>query len=268
MHNIFDFTRNPLKRQGRVVFTLYLRDFKTNFGHFRLKYIWAIGEPVAYIMILCTLRLALGKGPISGIAFPLFFATGIIPFLIFSNTIGQCSSIIESNLPLMTYRVVKPIHPIIAKSLVALTKYTLAGFCIIGLLICLGFTFTLNSILHLTLTMLLLYFLTLGTGIFIAVICSFSRDLKKFINILTRPLFFISGIFFAAETIPAKFRTILLFNPMMHVIELTREYVFSDFTNPHGNLSYLSLTTLTVLFIGLFVYHYKKRKIVTSGIIR
>jgi len=47
--------------------------------------------------------------------------------------------------------------------------------------------------------------------------------------LLGRPLFFTSGIFFTAEMIPSEIRQYLLYNPLLHMIEIVRSAFFDYF---------------------------------------
>jgi capsular polysaccharide transport system permease protein len=260
--------QTPWQIQKNVVFALFLRELKNRFSHFRLGYIWAIGEPVALITVLCALRLALGKGPIAGVPFPLFFATGIVPFLIYQTSVSQCLSVIESNLPLMNYRVVKPADPIIAKCMLELIKYTTSGVFIIVMLVLIGYRFQWNNTIGIISVFCCLSIFTLGVCLLIGVIGAFIHESKKIIPILTRPLFFISGIFFAADSLPLKYREILLWNPLLHATELSRQYIFADFENSHGNLFFLVKASLLSFGIGLLFYYFNRIKLATSGLIK
>jgi capsular polysaccharide transport system permease protein len=260
--------QTPWQIQKNVVFALFVRELKNRFSHFRLGYIWVIGEPVALITVLCALRLALGKGPIAGVPFPLFFATGIIPFLIYQTSVSQCLSVVESNLPLMSYRVIKPADPIIAKYMLELIKYITSGVLIIVMFVLIGYRFQWNNTIGIISVFCCLSMFTLGVCLIVSVIGAFIHESKKIIPLLTRPLFFISGIFFAADSLPLKYREILLWNPLLHVSELSRQYIFADFENSHGNILFLFKASLISFFIGLIFYYFNRIKLVTSGLIK
>jgi capsular polysaccharide transport system permease protein len=254
--------------QKNVVFALFIRELKARFSHFRLGYIWAIGEPLAMVAVLSAVRVAFGKQDIAGVPFPLFFATGIIPYYFFQTSISQSLSIIESNLALMNYRVVKPADPVIAKCILELIIYCSTGVILVGGLASLGFVFEWNNTLGVVMVMGCLVAFTIGLGFITAVIGAFIHESKKIVPILLRPFFFISGIFFPAESIPIDYREILLWNPLLHVSELIREYIFSEFQSPQGDLGYLCICSIISLLLGLCVYRMNRIRLSTSGQIR
>ena len=62
----------------------------------------------------------------------LFFASGIIPYLFFQTSISQSLTVIENNLALMNYRVVKPADPVVAKCILEMVIYCGTGVIILG----------------------------------------------------------------------------------------------------------------------------------------
>ena len=69
----------------RVLFALVVREMGTRFGRSWGGYLWAIAEPLGGILLLTiAFSLALRTPPL-GTNFALFYATGIIPFFLFSN---------------------------------------------------------------------------------------------------------------------------------------------------------------------------------------
>src|SRR5207244_4083629 len=91
------------------------------------------------------------------------------------------------------------------------------------------------------------------------------QDAKRAIPILLRPLFFISGIFFPATAVPAHFKSFIMWNPVLHALELMREAMFSDYTSHEGSWSYLFICSSLSLLTGLTVYRYFRIKVLTSG---
>ena len=254
--------------QQEVIFTLFKRELKARFSHFRLGYLWAIGEPLAFVVILSAIRVAFGRQDIAGVPYPLFFASGIIPYLFFQTNIIQSLTVIENNMALMNYRVVKSADPVIAKCILELIIYSGTGVTIIGGLVYLGFTFEWNDTLGVVLVMACLIAFTFGLSLITAVLGAFIHESKKVIPILLRPFFFISGIFFAANSIPTKFREILLWNPLLHVSELIRHSIFSEYQSHEGSFRFLFITSLVSLFTGLCVYQVNRIRLITSGQIR
>jgi capsular polysaccharide transport system permease protein len=80
------------------------------------------------------------------------------------------------------------------------------------------------------------------------------EDADKVLPLLTRPLFFISGVFFSVQVIPPEYWPFLLWNPIFHAIELTREAVAPGYSVPQASLAYLAFSTMVSLTVSLVFY--------------
>jgi len=77
-------------------------------------------------------------------------------------------------------------------------------------------------------------------------------------NILTRPLFIASGIFFLYDTMPPLARDILWYNPLIHVVGLMRTGFYPTYTAAYINEVYVLSVALISLMMGLILlgrYH-------------
>ena len=75
-------------KSGRVITALMLREMSTTYGRSPGGYLWAVLEPIGSIAMM-TLILAVGlriRVPSLGLNFPMFFATGIMPFMMYQRT--------------------------------------------------------------------------------------------------------------------------------------------------------------------------------------
>ena len=73
----------------RVLFALVVREMSTKFGRSYGGYIWAIAEPLGGIMLLNLAFSLTVRRPPLGTNFPLFYATGIMPFFLFTGVSGR-----------------------------------------------------------------------------------------------------------------------------------------------------------------------------------
>jgi len=254
--------------QKNVLFALYVRELKNRFGIFRLGYLWAIAEPVALIAVLSVIRQAFGSQDIAGVPYPLFFAAGILPYLFFQTSINQCLMAIEGNLALQNYKVVKPADGVLARFILEMLIYGISSVLIIGTMVNVWSPVSWNSTTGVFAVLGCLCMLSLGGCFLAAVAGPLYHESKKIVPILMRPLFFLSGIFFAADSIPVAYREILLWNPLLHVSELIRFYMFKGYESNEGSLPYLLVCSLVLLFIGLSTYRMTRIRLATSGEIR
>src|SRR5262245_8834496 len=81
----------------RVLFALILRDMSAKFGRSVGGYLWAIAEPLGGIVLLAVaFSLALRMPPI-GTSFLFFYATGVVPFTLYSDIAGSAANAVRAN---------------------------------------------------------------------------------------------------------------------------------------------------------------------------
>jgi capsular polysaccharide transport system permease protein len=83
-------------------------------------------------------------------------------------------------------------------------------------------------------------------------------------QVLGRPLYFSSGLFFSADSIPAPVLHYLLYNPILHMIELVRGEFFYGFETNHGSWMYASAWSFGALALGLVAHQAMHKKAIVS----
>lgn len=259
---------SPWEIQRRVIFALFVRELGNRFGRYRLGVLWAVAEPLAAVLVLVLIRSVLGRGDIGGINAPLFFASGVIPFFLFNTILMGNMGSVEGSLGMMSFRRVQAIDAILATTLLdVLSSVLVAVLVLLGFRLA-GVEYTWNDTLQVAATFACLVVMAFGLALVFAMVAPLVQELKKILPVCTRPLFFISGIFFPAASVPQPARDFLLWNPLLHVVELFRAGLFVEATSQEGSLPYLGCCAAGSLALGLIFYHVLKRKVMTSGMIK
>lgn len=198
------------------------------------------------------------------ISFPVFLINGIIPYFIFSNITNRCINAIEANQGLFNYRPVKPIDTVISRAILETAIYVLVYVVLMLVLWLIGEDFKVHDLLLLVYVWALLVILSCGLGMVFMTIGRFSPETEKFLPILIKPLYFLSCIMFPLHSIPKQYWGYILWNPIVHVVEFSREAVVMDYYSDGISLGYLSMSTLIIFYIGLICYRNTERKMLTS----
>ncbi|MDF3829201.1 MULTISPECIES: ABC transporter permease [unclassified Pseudocitrobacter] len=256
--------RSGIEVQRAAVSALFLREIKTRFGKYRLGYFWAVLEPAAHMLVMLAVFGFIMHRTMPDISFPVFLINGIIPYFLFSNITTRSIGAIEANQGLFNYRPVRPVDTIIARALLETLIY---GCVYIVLMTIVGFageTFAVTRLVTLILTWLLLVIFSCGVGLIFMVVGNAFPETEKFLPILIKPLYFVSCIMFPLHAIPRDYWPYLLWNPIVHIVELSRECVVANYVSEGVNLPYLAFCTLVVLFLGLAVYRRNEEAMLTS----
>jgi ABC-type polysaccharide/polyol phosphate export permease len=95
--------RTMLFATPRIISALILREIGTSYGRSPGGYLWALAEPVLGIALL-TVIFSIGfRTPPIGVNFPLFYATGLLPFLMFVDLSNKVAQAINYSKQLLAY---------------------------------------------------------------------------------------------------------------------------------------------------------------------
>ena len=241
-----------LKVQNRVIHASILREARTRFGRSKLGYFWALFEPMAYMLTLLAIFSAMERGtPITGAGLAMFFLSAIIPWLMFSRISGAVSRAIKSSKALLTYPQVKGVDIMLA--LVILEFSTLFLVAIIYLLGAsyLGGVVSIERPFEVVLALFLVSSLGLGFGLLSSTARLYWSAYGNFQSALMRVMFFTSGKFFIAGTMPVMLQEWLWYNPLLHIVEWIRSAFFGGFESQFYDLRYPFMVALVMLFLGL-----------------
>lgn len=244
--------RTPFEIQRAVVLALFVRELKTRFGRFRLGYFWALLEPMVGVAVLAVIWSALRVKDFGGVPVVPFLVTGMVPFLFFTTTITSCLHAIAANQGLFNYRQVRPFDAIVTRILLEGIIY-LAVY-VAFLFVCwwvFDFEVWPHNLLMLLVVSTLLFLMAAGLAMAASVAGSLFQEAAKLIPMLMRPLFFISGVIFPLFMLPDEYKAWLLWNPLLHAIELSHVAFFASFESPFVSLEYLGLCAVTALAFGL-----------------
>ncbi len=239
--------------QSRVVGALILREMHSRYASTRLGFAWALADPLAQIVLLSSLWLAVARLPPLGSDVILFMATGVATFSLFRNVEQRTRNALSANAALLAYPVVKPIDFFIA-------RFVLENAIFIGVLLALSLLMSALSFGHAPAEPLQLLaagsvtsIFALGLGMTGAVAFRFFPGMEKIFDLALRPLYFVSGIFFLPDDFPIEARDILALNPVLHAIAWVRDAVYPGYTSPVLEKGYLIASAGFFLVLGLLL---------------
>jgi capsular polysaccharide transport system permease protein len=240
-----------LATQLRVIGALMLRDMRTRFGKTQLGYFWAIAQPLIQIAFLVLIFSYINRHPPFGTSMALFFATGVLPYNLYNGMSKAFFSLLDSNEGLFGLPIVKPVDSLIARAALDTATAVLVMFITITTII---YEFDLPEPVDLRLVAAAVLGLALvgfGLGIINAVIAKAFASWPTIYSMLTRPIFFSSGIFFVPERLPAPVREVLSYLPSMQGIELFRMGIYQGYRSSVLDIGYLFKVGLVLCLIGL-----------------
>ncbi|WP_444891182.1 ABC transporter permease [Microbulbifer sp. DLAB2-AA] len=257
-------SRTVWQIQRDVIYALLVREMKTRFGKWKLGYAWALLEPTMHIMVLAAIFSFIGREFYPGIPTALFMLGGIAPFLFFSHCFGKSMATVDSNRGLFNYRQLRPFDAVLSRVMLEFAIYIISMVGLLGILAWGGISAKFNNFLLLVAVNIFYLCFIFGMSLALCVAGAKYPEISKFGTLIQRPLYFMSGVFFSLEQIPEKYHPFLAWNPLLHVIELTREGLFSSYHGMFSDLPYLAFSSLAMLAFGLLAYRSQWRDLVRS----
>jgi capsular polysaccharide transport system permease protein len=243
-------SENPLVIKARVVAALALRETRVTFGGVKLGYFWAIFEPVLGTALLTLLFSFALRHPPIGTSFPLFFATGFLIFNLYQKLSGSLMAVFQSNRALLTYPLVTETDVVFARFIVILMTYLMIFLMFFSGLIALDLADYPHRLDLVLLAIAAMAALGLGAGLTNAVLCLLWPTWRRIEAIITRPLFFISGVFFIPSNFTPGIRYWLSWNPMLHAIDLFRVGYYRTYHSSTLDLPYLGFYIIALICIA------------------
>jgi len=239
--------------QWEVLSSLVVRETRTRYGQAKLGYVWALVQAMLGIGFFLAM-FALGRSnPPSGMDPVAFLATGFLGFELVTHPMDQAANSVSANAALLVYPQVRPLDLVIAR------------VCLEAITVSVVFTIimTANAVylghVHIDDLFLVLEGFLLGAwlggsiGLCFAGIRVAWPTFDRIRPILLRPLIFVSGVFFTANGLPQALRDILVWNPVLHAVEMIRSGWFSAYESSVADPTYVITWCLAASALGLML---------------
>jgi len=249
-----DFVKQIIKNRY-LILELTKRDFCTKYIENIFGLLWAIIDPLVFILILWFVFTALRAGQHMEVPFITYLILGLVANNMFSGILGQATNGIKSysflikevNFRIAILPIVKVLSELILHFIMILISVII--LMINGIFPTLYFF---QLIYYIIAASLMLTGITWGT----ASIKFFFPDISKIIEIINRFMLFFTPIFWDINSFPEKYRFILKLNPLFYIVQGYRESLLFNkgFWESPLLSAYFWLLTFFFLFSGAFVF--------------
>ncbi len=239
-------------RTLRSIGALMMREMTTTYGRSPGGYIWAFLEPIGTIVVL-TAVISLGlrlRQPSLGVNFAMFYATGLLSFSMYQRTQGKVAQSISYSRALLRYQAIRFFDTIAARVLLNFITQASVMLIIFAALTSIYDTRTQIDIRWVMLSMVMAASLGVGLGLINALLMPLFPVYASLFGILTTPLFFLSGILFIYEDLPAGAQPFAWFNPLIHVTGMMRRGFYPQYDAEFVSPMYVFTVALILAVIG------------------
>lgn len=227
-----------------VVGGLIVSDIKSRFAAGRLGYAWAYLGPIVWIAGLIWFFEILGHTPSIVSSTPYFVMTGILPYVIFRQSISSLSRCLSAARNVIGFGGIRASDVLFATTcLEAVNALNISIMILLVLAVVFGLILPDDPLLFVG-GLAMAWMLGASFGRLSAIAGANSDFLARTIPLALRPMFWISGIFFTMSEVPQSLRDVLWWNPLIHAVETTRSGFFQDFHSEEASLLYPLLFNL------------------------
>lgn len=265
MHSALKYNQNlwgAIQCMFTVISALFLRETVTLYGQDKLGYLWVLLRDVVGIGAFIVIRYIIGLQFEQGMHIVYFMLSGFVIYYIFAESVSKCMTAISANTSILTFPHVIPLDLMISRCI--LVFFTNIQAAIVIVLI--AFAFDINCVISklglLLYCIISIFFLGLGFGILLASLNVFFPFISKIWSFFNRFLFLTCGVFFTINHFPTYLAEILSYNPILQIIEGTREALSNNYVIFHHlNFYYVNFFILTTFSLGLLLENASHRRL-------
>jgi len=247
-----------LKDYRDLFYFLVTRDIKIRYKQTVLGGLWAIIQPLFFMVVFTLFFGKLAKVPSDGIPYPIFNFSAMVAWIYFSNAIINSGNSLIQNTSLISKvyfpRLIVPLTPVLA----GLLDFFIAFIVLMGMMLYFHIYPTV-MIFFLPLLIILMVLTASGVGAILAALNAKYRDIRYTIPFLVQLWMFASPIVYPASMVPEKYRLIYALNPMAGVIEGFRSALLGTIVFPTQMLLVSTLVSGSLFIIGILYFKQTER---------
>ena len=225
--------------------------------HSPLGSLLAIGEPTLMLLAWGIPMMLLWHRPPYGPSIMLFLATGFFPYYLFV----RLSTRLWIDNPARRFAIEKPLDHAFVSTIMAVIEYAIFGFGLFASLYflasplaCPTYALPLLGSLALTVTM------GFGVGLTNVIIRKFAPWWGIIYSGLIRVGMIFSGIHVVVDTLPPEYRSLMSYNPILHMVELARLGFYPRYPHATLDVRYLVWSAIFAAFFGLVLERALRRR--------
>jgi lipopolysaccharide transport system permease protein len=255
---LFDLELDAVWRYRELLIVLVLRDIQVLYKQAALGIAWAIVQPVFAVVVFSVIFGHFARMPSDGVPYPVFAFAAVLPWTYFAEAVrrGGTGLVTDSELVRKVYfpRLILPLAGVIAP----LLDFLIAFVVLLGVMIWFGVTPTWR-LLAVPPLLVVAALLALAMGLWLGPVNVRFRDIKHTLPFMLQVWMYATPIVYPISIIPAEWRWLYSFNPMVGVIEGFRWAAFGR-GNPDIIAIGVSLSVIGLLLVaGLMFFKRMER---------
>lgn len=246
-----------------VWYAMFMREAISRTMADRMGWFWMIAEPMAFTLIMVSMRSFISSDRlVVNAEFIPWMITGMMGFFMIREGMMRGLGAVDANSALFAYRQVLPVDPVLVRNAVEGMLQTLIFLVFIVGALMLNVDMIPDNALKAMGWWLSLWCLGLGLGLIASVVGTLVPELATVVKMINMPLLILSGVIFPLNHLPHWLLEYLLYNPIVHGLELLRASFFHGYKVVHGtDATYFWMFTLATIALGLLMHVRFKEKL-------
>ena len=207
-----------LWRYREVIWFLSWRNISVKYKQTLIGIGWALLQPIASMVVFTVIFGELAKLPSANVPYSILTLTGVLPWQLFSQALGNCTESVVNEKSMVTKiyfpRLVLPLSAVLS----SLVEFAIAACVLLGMMV----YFRVSCGPYVWCAPLFVFWallLAFGAGLWLSALNVRYRDVKYVVPFLLQLGWFLSPIGYSTQTIPEKWRLLYFLNPMASVID-------------------------------------------------
>lgn len=236
-----------------VLFMLMLRDIKLRYKQTFLGVLWVIFQPLMTAVLLSFIFGKWLKVESDGVPYILFAFCGLIPWLVFSQSVQRASTSLVNEAQLVQKVYFPRLFLPIAGTLGVVLDCVLAFLTFAVLMLFYHHPATWQIVIF-PLGVLLVFLFSTAFNILLSALSAHYRDFKHIIPFFLQFWMYATPLAYSMKAIPQKWHLLFALNPLTGVIDFFRWSLLGGSTFPTISFSIACFITVFLLWLSLVIF--------------
>lgn len=264
----FELRLSELWRYRDLIRLFVRRDFLAQYKQTFLGPLWHLLQPLLTSLLYAVIFGHMARLPTDGASPVLFYLAGVTCWTYFADSLSRTSGTFIQNAAIFgkVYfpRLAVPISVVLSNLVkfgiqLALLVAFIGVYAVRGTVV-----LPRESVLLLPILVLIMAALGLGLGLIVSALTTHYRDLQVLVAFGIQLLMFATPVIYPVSLFPARFRWVILVNPMASIVEAFRAALIGAGAISFPGLTYSALVSAALMTIGVMLFHRVERTVMDT----
>jgi len=251
----------------QLLWQLVGREVKARYKQSILGYFWVVLNPLAQMLVMSfafSIILRIPTNATSNIPYSLFLFVGLLPWNLFSQSLGSSANALVGSASLITKVYFPRTILVIATIFAKIVDFLFALLILVGYMVAFQIPISVHILWVLPIFFIQQIF-TLGLSLFLAASNLIYRDIQYLLGLVLTLWMYLTPIIYPADIVPARYKILFQLNPLSVIVNAYRRTVLGAGEPNYTSIFIALCVSLLALILGL-AYFKSREKIFADNI--